>query len=444
MKDIITIDGPSGAGKSTISKLLARRLGYKYLDTGALYRAVAWKVKEENVNPDNEEALKKILKDINIALNGEKVIVNGTDITSQIRTREIGELSSRVSAKPIVRARLFSIQRELGLKGKVVIEGRDAGTTIFPEAENKFFLDANLEERARRRHEELKDKTQNTDNRQRTADNGQRTTDISMKTTIEDLKKRDLRDSTRKNSPLKKIDDMIYIDSTNLTIEEVVIKIIENLKKPKPVSNFFYRLLSLIIRLIFCINGGLEVKGRNNIPLKKGAIIASNHISYLDPPLIGAALPRRGTFMARKGLFGIFILGWFIKHYAFPVDREKTQPSTIKDAVRRLKNGELIVMFPEGRRSETGQLLEAKRGIGMVASLSDAPVIPTLIMGSNKVLPIGAKWLRRARISIVFDKPIYYSSTIEEGNRSHLDEDITKKIMFAIGKMKKHYADKAG
>lgn len=437
MKDIITIDGPSGAGKSTISKLLARRLGYKYLDTGALYRAVAWKVKEENVNPDNEEALKKILEDINIALNGEKVIVNGTDITSQIRTREIGELSSRVSAKLIVRARLFSIQRELGLKGKVVIEGRDAGTTIFPEAENKFFLDANLEERARRRDEELKSRTQ-------TTDNGQRTTDISMKTTIEDLKKRDLRDSTRKNSPLKKTDDMIYIDSTNLTIEKVVIKIIENLKKPKPVSNFFYRLLSLIIRLIFCINGGLEVKCKENIPAEGGVIIASNHISYLDPPLIGAALPRRGTFMARKGLFGIFMLGWFIKHYAFPVDREKTQPSTIKDAVRRLKNGELIVMFPEGRRSETGELLEAKRGIGMVASLSDVPVIPTLIMGSNKVLPIGAKWLRRARISIVFDRPICPSSKIKkQESRYDLYEKISKDIMFAIGEMKKHYADKA-
>ena len=214
MKNLITIDGPSGAGKGTVSKLLAKKLGYEYLDTGALYRAVAWKVKKEKADPDNEDSLKKILENINIDFKGDKVFIDGSDATSEIRTNEIGELSSRVSAKPAVRAGLFSIQREIGLRGKVVIEGRDAGTVIFPEAENKFFLDAGLEERARRRFEELKGKTPG----------------ITMEKTIEDMKKRDLRDSSRENAPLMKTKDMIYIDSTNLTIEEVVAKILENLR----------------------------------------------------------------------------------------------------------------------------------------------------------------------------------------------------------------------
>jgi cytidylate kinase len=214
MNSVITIDGPSGSGKGTISRLLARDLGYSYLDTGALYRAVAWKVKEGNVDPDDESAMARTLKEININLNSGSIAVNGVDVTTEIRTGEIGELSSRVSAKPAVRKRLFQLQREICLRGMVVIEGRDTGTTIFPEAGNKFFLDADVKERARRRYEELKEKSP----------------DITLEQTIEDIEKRDARDSSRETSPLKQTDDMVYIDSTGLNITEVVAKIKESLQ----------------------------------------------------------------------------------------------------------------------------------------------------------------------------------------------------------------------
>ncbi len=213
MKNVITIDGPSGAGKGTVSKIIARKLGYQYLDTGALYRAVAWRVRKEKADPDNEETLRQILKNIDITFNGDKIAVDGIDVTTEIRNADIGELSSQISAKHFVRAKLFSLQREICLQGKVVIEGRDTGTTIFPEAENKFFLDASIEERARRRYVELKDKDP----------------EITLEITREDIKKRDVRDSSRENSPLKKTEDMMYIDSTNLSIEEVVAKILERL-----------------------------------------------------------------------------------------------------------------------------------------------------------------------------------------------------------------------
>jgi cytidylate kinase len=216
MKDIITIDGPSGAGKSTIAKLLAQKLGYSYLDTGALYRAVAWKIREEKVDPENEKELNAMLKKTNIVFEGNSVLVNGADVSSQIRTPAIGELSSKSSARPIVREHLYKLQRQIGLKGKVVIEGRDIGTVIFPEAKNKFFLDASPEERGRRRHEELK----------------KNNPDLSVEVTIESIKKRDERDSTRKNSPLKRTGDMSYIDTSNLTIEEVIKKMSEALKTP--------------------------------------------------------------------------------------------------------------------------------------------------------------------------------------------------------------------
>lgn len=209
--------------------------------------------------------------------------------------------------------------------------------------------------------------------------------------------------------------------------------------------NILYKLVALIIRIICRINGGLDIKGRENIPVKGGAIIASNHISYLDPPVIGAVLPRRGVFMARKGLFDIPVLGRLIKRAAFPVDREKTRPSTIKEAIGKLKKGELVVMFPEGRRSETGQLLEAKRGIGMVAGLSKAPVVPTVIIGSDKALPVDVKWLKRARIKVVFGKPIYYESSMDgKSHGSHLfHENISNIIMTSIRELKDIYADKS-
>ncbi len=215
MKEVITIDGPSGSGKSTISKLLAKKLGYKYLDTGALYRAVAWKVKEKDVEIDDEEALKEVLNNIDINLKDNKIFVNGVDVTALIRTAEIGELSSRVSAIPAVREYLFSMQRDAGIMGKVVIEGRDTGTAIFPEAANKFFLDASIEERARRRSNDLKN-----------YDAG-----ITIEETVRDLKKRDTRDSTRESSPLKKTGDMVCIDSTSLTIDEVINEIMLELKR---------------------------------------------------------------------------------------------------------------------------------------------------------------------------------------------------------------------
>ena len=213
MKNVITIDGPSGSGKGSVSKLLAKRLGYKYLDTGALYRAVAWKVREENMDPDDKDSLVQLLKNITIGFSEDRIFVDGIDVTSAIRTAEIGELSSRISAQPVVRDGLYTLQREMGMQGSVVIEGRDTGTVIFPESENKFFLDASIEERARRRFEELKDKDP----------------EASLTRTIEDIRKRDTRDSSRESSPLVKSDDMIYIDSTDLNIDEVVAKILEKL-----------------------------------------------------------------------------------------------------------------------------------------------------------------------------------------------------------------------
>lgn len=209
-KFIITIDGPSGAGKSTVSQLLAERLKYQYIDTGALYRVVALKVREENVDPENVKDISSLCNRLDVSFdqkNGElRVFLEGKDVSEEIRTPEMSLLASGVSAKKVVRDALLKIQRKLGDGGGIVVEGRDMGTVVFPEAEVKFFLNASLRIRGERRFRQYRDKGKVFD----------------LGKIIQDIKKRDLDDTKRALSPLKPADDAIEIDSTKLNIEEVV------------------------------------------------------------------------------------------------------------------------------------------------------------------------------------------------------------------------------
>ncbi len=218
-KFIIAIDGPSGAGKSTASKLLAKRLGYIYVDTGALYRAIAWKVKEKNIDSKDEAQLEDMCNKTDIKIrvvdSEQRVYVDGIDVSSYIRTPEIGMMSSKVSSVPCVRKRLLELQRQFGKEGGAVIEGRDIGTVVFPDAEVKFFLNASVEERGRRRYIELKGKGH----------------DVNLEDTIEDIKKRDYNDSKRDIAPLCVAADAIVIDSTGLDAEGVVKKMLDEIKK---------------------------------------------------------------------------------------------------------------------------------------------------------------------------------------------------------------------
>jgi cytidylate kinase len=206
---LITIDGPAGAGKTTASRILADLLGYKYIDTGALYRGIAFAVKSKGINPDDDSALEKICSSLTLKFIrnelGLRLILNSTDITDQIRTPEITMIASAVSARPIVRKCLLGLQIEMGEEKNIVFEGRDMGTVVFPEADIKFFLDASLETRALRRYKEL---------------------GISALHGFEEveknMKQRDKNDSTRSLAPLKPATDAIIIDSTELSVEEVV------------------------------------------------------------------------------------------------------------------------------------------------------------------------------------------------------------------------------
>jgi len=208
---IVTIDGPAGAGKTTISKLLAQKLGFRYLDTGALYRAVAVAAMDQGIASDDEARLAALCDTIEIDLEASEagllVLLNHTDITSRLRTPEVSMMASAVSARPVVRAFLLETQRALGGSKAVVAEGRDMGTVVFPDAEAKFFLDADVHIRAKRRYQELKDK------------NGE---SPSLASVEKDMVRRDQNDSTRQIAPLQPAPDAVRIDSTRLTPEQVV------------------------------------------------------------------------------------------------------------------------------------------------------------------------------------------------------------------------------
>lgn len=215
----IAIDGPAAAGKSTVAKLVAKKLSYLYIDTGAMYRALTYKALKLGADLEDEQALAEILNNTNIELIqgnvAQHVLLDGTDVTDEIRSHEVTKHVSTVSKHPLVRKEMVERQRELAQKGGIVMDGRDIGTHVLPNAEVKIFLVATVEERAKRRHQENLAKGFESD----------------LAQLMKEIALRDKMDSEREASPLKKADDAIELDTTSLSIEEVVDHIMELVKE---------------------------------------------------------------------------------------------------------------------------------------------------------------------------------------------------------------------
>ncbi|MGH9851855.1 MAG: (d)CMP kinase [Blastocatellia bacterium] len=217
---IIAIDGPAGAGKSTVARAVARRLGYLFINTGAMYRAVAWKALREGVPLDDDDAVGRIARESSIELTGDvdsmRVLIDGRDITGETATPRVGQAASIVSTVSAVRCALVARQQRMGCEGGVVMEGRDIGTQVFPNAEIKIYLDASSDARAQRRYNE---------------DLARGVALASPEEMKEEIERRDHRDKTRADSPLTQAEDAVYIDSSAMTVDEVVDRILEIVRR---------------------------------------------------------------------------------------------------------------------------------------------------------------------------------------------------------------------
>lgn len=405
---VITIDGPSGSGKSTAARKLAERLGFSYLDTGAMYRAVTLKAMRSGINLRDSAQLIELTKNIDLNLVPDKwgvmVFVDGQNVSKELRTAEVTDNAHFVASRRGVRDKMVRRQRNLARKlGPLVAEGRDQGTVVFPNAQVKFFLDASPSERARRRYLQM----------QRAGE------DISYQQILDAMLERDSRDRNRQTSPLEVPDGAIIIDTTGMSVEAMIDEMAQHVrristngpgKSPDPVPEDLRLLQSLwysgwrqMCRVFGSAAFGIRCFDRHNVPASGGAVLACNHQSFLDPMVVGSGLQRQVSYMARDSLFRNFAFGWLIHSVnAFPVKRNAADVGAIKEALRRLKQGRLVLLFGEGTRTRDGRIAPLESGIVMLARRAQVPVIPVTIDGAFEAWPRHHKLCQLGTIGVIY------------------------------------------
>jgi cytidylate kinase len=409
---IVTIDGPAGSGKSTTASMLASRLGLAYLDTGAMYRAVAYAVLARGIDPGDAEAVSELASrlDLEVRTIGGKaaLFLDGKNVEGDIRTPEVSRFVSPVSRHEGVRRAMVRLQRLAGARGGVVAEGRDTGSVVFPHAEVKVFLVADIEARSRRRLKQL----------------GGMGIEQDIGSIRQNILERDAMDSGRALSPLLKPAGAFTVDTSGLTIEAQVGLIeAEVLRQADRISAMaaapgesnpfagtagYFGVSQWVVRAVFRVVFGLRISGREHLRYRENFIFASNHLSNGDPLVVGCALDREVWFLAKKELFGNRLFARLIEAYhAIPVDREEIERKTMKRLFGLLGEGRSILMFPEGTRSRTGKLGELKAGLGFIAAKSGVSIVPVCVAGSNRLFDC---FLRRAKLSVRIGPPIRMGS----------------------------------
>jgi cytidylate kinase len=405
---IVTIDGPAGSGKSTTASILASRLGLAYLDTGAMYRAVAHAVLMRGIDPADAASVSELASSLDLEIRTVRgraaLFLDGRNVEKEIRTPEVSRLVSPVSRHEGVRRAMVRIQRLVGARGGVVAEGRDTGSVVFPQAEVKVFLVADIEARTRRRAEQLRGM-------------GIEQAGAAIR---ENILERDAMDSGRSLSPLLRPAGAFTVDTSNLTIEEQVALIeAEALRQAERISglavargesnpfartNGYFPISQRIVRALFRLLFGLRISGREHLRYRENYIFASNHLSYGDPLVVGCALDRDVWFLAKQELFRNRFFAWLIRAYhAVPVDRAEIERKTMKRLFDLLGEGRSVLMFPEGTRSRTGALGDLKAGLGFIAAKSGISIVPVYVAGTNRLTDC---LLRRRKLIVRIGPPI--------------------------------------
>lgn len=356
-----------------------------------MYRAVAWKAREAQVSLDDEPALLALLDRSRIEPGPDGVTVDGVSAEAAIRTADAGEAASRVALHPGLRKRLVQLQRSFARPPGLVMEGRDIGTVVFPDADLKIYVTATPEARAERRFLELRMK----------GENGDRVALLAQ------MKERDRRDTERATSPLTRAPDAILLDTTELGLEEQVIlasRWATLAMKPVHRPTLIYAFGSGFTRFFARWFLDFRIRGLDRIPRKGPLIVACNHISFWDPPLVGAHLPREMHFVAKAELFHNPLFGALIRSYnSIPIERGAKSRSGLRGAEEVLTAGGAVLIFPEGTRNKSGELLQPRAGVGRLAALTRTPVVPACITGSNQ---IRRSMRRQVRIRVSFGSPV--------------------------------------
>ena len=381
----IAIDGPSGAGKSTVADALAGSLRVLHLDTGAMYRAFAWQALQEGLSPLDEPALEELATRAVIRVKfedgGQRTLVNGKDVTELIRTPEISMAASDASKFGAVRRLMVRMQQELAKSCPMVLDGRDIGTKVLPDATLKIFLTATPEVRARRRYEELREKGAG----------------ASYEEVLEDVIRRDQQDSTREIDPLRPAKDAVVLDSSGMTREEVVQAIEKELKgrvagdaggganapasAPKEPFTFTYRLARGVSWLLFHTLFPVRYHAAERIQLDAPFILIANHQSMMDP-LVAAWKCKRYQirFMGKKELAASpFLKALFQSMRMIAVDRHNMDMAAVRACLKALKEGHPLGIFPEGTRHKEGVMRDLESGVAMIALRGGAPLLPAYI-----------------------------------------------------------------
>ncbi len=422
---IIAIDGPAASGKSSVARTLAQRLGFSYVNSGAMYRAVTWHVLQRGVNVHESTAVATAIEQSRIVCdlidNQSRILIDDHDPTPHLRDDDVNRAVSLVSSVPRVSEILVARMREYAKKDNLVMEGRDIGSVVFPETPFKFYIDASPEVRVQRRQAE-----------------GQR----------DEIAARDRADSSRVVSPLVTAPDAAVIDTSALTIAGVVDQIMQRLVAkglPMPSQtatprrqrmNPYYWLGYTLSRLLAQIFFRFRVLHRERMIQNGPVILAMNHQSFFDPPLAGNASDRAIFFLARKTLLDHWFWGWLLpKLNVIPVDQEGSDRSALKALIRILRAGEATLVFPEGGRTLDGNLQPAQPGIGLVIAKTLAPVVPMRIFGAHEAWARGSKKIRLHPITIVVGHPIFFTQADIPERGKDVYQRLSERVMNEVAKL---------
>jgi cytidylate kinase len=458
---IVALDGPASSGKSSVGAAAAARLGYRFCDTGLLYRAITWLALNRDVEADDPDALVALVREIELLDDGggrlSHVAVDGVDRTQEVRGPDVDVAVSAYSGVAELREALLERQRALAAPGRIIMAGRDIGTVVLADADLKLFLDASVEERARRRAEER----------------GVKPGSLAGREILGELRRRDDLDSNRPVAPLRAADDAVVIRTDGNTFDMTVSLVVNHIRraeadhdapvapdthdsmpvesapaaapdidappseisetqqaaasapasprrskrpapKPTPIAirvGFLIGMGSAVLRGIARSVLRIRFEGDANLPRTGPLIVAANHASSADPVLIGAflnaKLGRPVNWLGKRELVEFPLTGWAFRIAGIhPVDREAADLDAFRTAMRILEAGQVLAVFPEGTRSRDGALQTVREGVGMLALRSGAPVLPVAVIDSDLAWPRGQLLPRFGRrVTVRFGEP---------------------------------------